>query len=43
MAKESYSGKIKNNGNQEVGALYRTSGNKSGSVKRGKDLRVKGK
>ena len=41
MARSEYAGKIKNSGNQQVDAPYKTKPGKSGVVKVGKDLRVK--
>lgn len=38
-----YAGKIKNAGNQQVDAIFKGKSNKAGTVKTGKDLRVKGK
>lgn len=39
--KSAYAGKVKNSGNQEVKAPFKTKPAKSGKVKEGKDLRVK--
>lgn len=41
MKKETYAGKIGNGGTQKVEALYKTKTAKSGSVKKGEDLRTK--
>lgn len=41
MKKETYAGKIGNGGTQKVEALYKPKTAKSGSVKKGEDLRTK--
>lgn len=42
MNKPTYAGKITNKGSQEVEAIFKPERGKSGTVKKGEDLRTKG-